>query len=806
MTPGEKTTHCSAYEGEIVLNRRQLLKSTGAATALGVSNAMAVAPFDSPTARFDDQRQQVLPPWAFSLPLRIPPTPRPTFVGTFEAVDSKEYVFGPDDPAAVGDAFHGVALEWAATPEHWSLYGFSPQSGCTASERKDSWCEKQRLFGEISAHDGSGAIKNWGHFPIKCYKMHVESAMAPLVPGSPDTRIFGYGGMTPGPTLKFRHGQPAVVRFQNHLENEISVHLHGAHTPSHSDGFPTFYVLQGKSRDYFYPNFVPLKLEKEQDRWVPDESEAQSTMWYHDHGMDATGFNVSKGLAGFALFYSEKELDLIAKGILPGLGADSCTDPELCERLDDPELEDPERPGYYRYGKEPYHNPYDLPLVLQDKVIDERTGQISFETNAHNGYLGDTFFVNGVPWPRYQAENRKYRLRLLNGSNARVYRLRLLSEEDFLLSQQGGLSEDELRRRAKPFLRIGKDSWLWSEAVQVQDVVLTMANRADLIVDFPSLAEASKLKQGETARFYLVNTMPQTDGRGPKQELQDPGDPRVLPLPFEFQGKRLPELRKPIALMRFDVSGPKAENDATVQAGTALIPREPIDPDAVGVVREFIFERGKGAWQINGRFYDPTIANASPTLHTAEEWVLRNGGGGWWHPIHIHLESHQIVRYEKDFAADDVIDLRDPPDPNRLDQLTDVTGALHRTELTAYHDTQVLGPNTAVRIRLRFRTFNGPFVFHCHNLEHEDMRMMFNFEMKPTNANPPPDGRVQADVVAANTAPDSRSHGNVVTFNGRREGSDSGRVGELPWEFAPIPLSPTSDANENVIPPFTPKP
>lgn len=789
-----------------MLNRRDVLTlSTAAATAASVTSALAANPFDNPTARFSAPQQQVLPAWAFSLPLNIPPTPRPTTVGQFDQVDGKKYAFGADDPAAVGEVFHGVALEWGATPPHWTLYDFPSQSAGLPSS-SDSWKHKQKHFGDIALHDQSGSIHNWGGFPIKCYKVHIESKLLQLIPDLPRTRIFGYGGLTPGPTFKFRHGQPVVIRYQNHLENEVSVHLHGAHTPSHSDGFPTFYVLQGKSRDYFYPNFVPLKLQKENGAWVPDYSEAQSTMWYHDHGMDATGFNVSKGLAGFALFYSEEELKLIANNTLPGLGKLSCIDPELDGRVDDADLEDPQRPGYYRYGKEPYHNPYDLPLVLQDKVIDQRTGQIAFDTNAHNGYLGDTFFVNGVPWPFVKAENRKYRLRVLNGSNARIYRLRLLSEEDYLLSQQSGLSDAELRDKAKRFLRIGKDSWLWEKAVGLQDVVLAMANRADLVIDFPALKEAAGLKENETARFYLVNTMPQTDGRGPKQELQDPGDPRVFPLPFELDDLTLPELSKPIALMRFDVTGAPVEGDARVVADTPLIKREPIAPDDVKVVREFVFGRGKGAWQVNNRFYDPTISNASPTLHTAEEWILRNEGGGWWHPIHIHLESHQIIQYLKDFGADEVIDLREPPDPNRLNDLTDVTKALGDAHLTAYHDTQVLGPNTVVRIRIRMRTFNGPFVFHCHNLEHEDMRMMFNFELKPLMANSPSGEHVETDVIAANTIPDARTHGNVVTLNGRKHGAEEGRIGELPWEFAPIPFSKTVDADENVIPPFEANP
>jgi hypothetical protein len=98
---------------------------------------------------------------------------------------------------------------------------------------------------------------------------------------------------------------------------------------------------------------------------------------------------------------------------------------------------------------------------------------------------------------------------------------------------------------------------------------------------------------------------------------------------------------------------------------------------------------------------------------------------------------------------------------------------------------------------MRFRTWNGPFVFHCHNLEHEDMRMMFNFEPVPRTAmpgSPPP-------TVAANVVPNARTHGNDVTLQGAR--NQSRRIGELPWDYRPVPEDTVNDAGINVIPPRT---
>ncbi|MFM8398543.1 MAG: hypothetical protein ACKOAH_12005, partial [Pirellula sp.] len=92
---------------------------------------------------------------------------------------------------------------------------------------------------------------------------------------------------------------------------------------------------------------------------------------------------------------------------------------------------------FYREAETPYFNPYDLPLVLQDRVIDPQTGQIIYDSDGHNGYIGNTQLINGVPWPVIEVKSRKYRLRLLDGSNARIYRLRFLDADTLGLHPTG---------------------------------------------------------------------------------------------------------------------------------------------------------------------------------------------------------------------------------------------------------------------------------------------------------------------------------------------------------------------------------
>jgi hypothetical protein len=150
---------------------------------------------------------------------------------------------------------------------------------------------------------------------------------------------------------------------------------------------------------------------------------------------------------------------------------------------------------------------------------------------------------------------------------------------------------------------------------------------------------------------------------------------------------------------------------------------------------------------VSQRFFDEERADATPVLGGLEVWHLVNRSGGWWHPIHIHLKSHQQIYI--DFAG-------------RKMSRRDINGALYpgvsndmKSENALphdcyKHDTSILGPNTEVMILMRFRTFCGPFVFHCHNLNHEDMRMMVTVDPRLEalgKVNPQPSDTQQGDRV-----------------------------------------------------------
>jgi FtsP/CotA-like multicopper oxidase with cupredoxin domain len=499
----------------------------------------------------------------------------PRFVQNLPIPPVKQPISTGVPPWEVGDCFHGVA------PEYFDR-----------SLAEDASLEFPQLF------------------PEQYYELSIRETVGEIIPGV-RTPLLGYDGIVPGPTFKVRSCQPIVVRQFNDLrDTELSTHLHGGHNPSHSDGYPNFYILPGKARDYFYTNTVPMLGGK------PDFSECPSTCWYHDHAMDISAKTILHGLSGFFLHYDDLELELIRRNVLP---ADSL----------------------------------DIPVSIQDRSFNS-DGTIFFDPLDHDGYLGDVYVLNGKAFPKMHVQRRKYRFRFLNGSNARHIELRLSDKS--------------------PFLGLGTDSWLYPEAIIRRTILMSPAKRADVVIDFTNSPN----------EVFLENILEQNDGRGPNGKLDD-------------RDVRIPGTQ----MMKFVVEGPKQPNNATVREGTRLRPHVPIRPEEIVQTRVFEFHRSKGAWQINQKFFDEFRADACPKVGSAERWILRNGSGGWWHPVHIHLESHQIQK----------IDGKIPPLAERFKV-----------------DTTMLGPNTEAEIFMKFRTFRGPFVFHCHNVEHEDMRMMFVFD------------------------------------------------------------------------------
>jgi len=506
------------------------------------------------------------------------------------------------------------------------------------------------------APEWSSHPADWDRFPVQYYGLSHRPGRARFLPSSMNlaTDFWGYAGCNADGAMR-PTGLPPTFRFRVGQPALVRVTNDLPEEMSlhmHGGHWPAH--ADG------HASFLNLPA-KTRDCYYPnvvplfggvaDVTHTPSTVWYHDHAHHLTAPHVARGLGGgMALTLDDLELGLISGGVLPGIRGVSDVGPE-------------------------YRNPYDLPLVIRDDIFDS-SGALRYTSNAHNGYLGNVARVNGQAYPYLKVERRKYRFRVLVASNARVWQFRLSD--------------------SSTFLRIGKDAFLYPRPQQTQCFLAGPATRADLIVDF------SKYRVGE--EIYLENILPQQDPRGPGGTLDAVNGTTVTGTP-PFRHR----------VLKFVVGDRDPRfADATISPTTPLRPFVPIAPEEIVARRSFLFERKNGAWAINGQFWDPAVVNAIPKLGTAEEWTIKNGAGGWWHPIHLHLEGHQQVA---DVATGKPIPYHD----------------------SFLCDTTMLGPNSEFRIRVRFRTFKGPFVFHCHAIEHEDQDMMFQFDPRdPVTASTTP--------------------------------------------------------------------
>lgn len=535
-----------------------------------------------------------------------------------------------------------------------------------------------------------GIARNTAQLVPKVVKNATTGAMEVKWINSPVASYFGIDGQGAdnasevtyhGPTFKTKVGQQVMTRQRNYTDEYYSTHLHGAHTNGHGDGFPTYVIAPGNYRDYFSANTVPWRdadHDGEFDDGEYDFHDAPSSMWYHDHGMRITNKHVLEGASAIWMTFDDLELDLLKNGVLPGY--DAGFDPDYVKAN-----------GYNPAGfdKERFManpSPYDVPLVISDITLNA-DGTIRNDIENDDGELGDIALINGKAYPEYNVNPTQYRFRILNGSVARFQNLIL----------------EEPATGANPsFMRIGKDTWLYPQPIENKTIYMSGAQRADVVVDF------SKYKPGDV--IYLKNILEQTSGKGPKGTADDPqpitGE-RILK--FVVQ-----DPNKDDSVVKDRASNPilpKAsvayqDNPSTVSVKeNELRPNTPIytGPDTVvDGTRYMRFERTNGQWVISDIIYEAERADVTPTLDRVEKWVLQNNSGGWAHPLHIHLEAHQIVK---------------------------INGHAPRPEDQWKNDTVVIDPNGVVEIYIQFRSFEGPFMMHCHILDHEDHEMMANIDI-----------------------------------------------------------------------------
>jgi spore coat protein A len=442
------------------------------------------------------------------------------------------------------------------------------------------------------------------------YAITQRAARVEILPGT-RTTVWGYDGIFPGPTIESRRGRPVVVRHRNELPVPTVVHLHGGHTPAEHDGWPLDLVLPvGDPSDWAgHSGMTGRHAAGMQDYRYPMDQRA-ATLWYHDHRMDFTGPAVYRGLAGFHLVRDEVE------DALPLPHGERELPLLICDRAFDAD-------GEFAY-----------PSI--DPQLRHRPG---VEEEWMEGVLGDVVLVNGAAWPVHEVDAARYRLRILNGANARRFRL--------VLRVPGGPD--------LPMTQVGSDGGLLAAPVVHDSLTVAPAERFDVVVDFSAVPVGT--------RVTMVNTL----GEGSTGHV-----------------------------LRFEVVRPAAD-DSHVPDRLAQVER--LTPGTVR--RDFLFARGDvgghAGWTINGTAFHPDHSLADVPLGRTETWRFRTDVH---HPVHVHLDSFQVLR-------------RGSGGPGAFDG--------------GWKDTVDIRPGEVVDVAVRFSDYSGPFVFHCHNLEHEDMAMMAVF-------------------------------------------------------------------------------
>lgn len=440
-----------------------------------------------------------------------------------------------------------------------------------------------------------------------------------------------------GPIFRVRKGQRVRIHFINELPEESIVHWHGLHVSEIMDGHPRFAIAPGET--YVY-DFQVLNRA--------------GTYWYHPHPHGRTGPQVYNGLAGLFLVTDDEEA-----------------------ALDLPTGE------------------YDVPLVLQDRTFDANN-QLRYLPNGMMdrmmGFLGERILVNGQPDFVLPVATRAYRLRLLNGSNSRVYKL---GWED-----------------GTPLTVIGTDGGLLEAPVQRDYVVLGPAERVDLWVDFGGRPVGAEMR---------LQSLPFS---GAEVGGVMGGGPARAALPNGSQ----------FTVLRVRIEREAAVTQALPERLTTI--QWPRLEDAINAASPRVFTIGMQhmGWTLNGRTFEMegVASDEIVRLNTLEVWEFENpvnsrgggsgmmgtsmgrgGGMGMVHPIHVHGLQFQILERE---VASDLAGNWETVRDGHVDE--------------GWKDVVLLMPGERVRLLLKFEDYTGLFLYHCHNLEHEDMGMMRNYRVE----------------------------------------------------------------------------
>lgn len=446
--------------------------------------------------------------------------------------------------------------------------------------------------------------------------LKAQAGSTTFFPGR-ESRTLGYNGSYLGPTLRLHRGDDVEVAVTNALAEDTAVHWHGLLTPAELDGGPHQGIRPGAT----WRPVLPVR-------------QPAATLFYHSHVHNRTAEQVYAGLAGVLIVSDDGERAL-------GLPAE--------------------------YGVD------DLPLVLQDRHFENGrlVLPVGMMTLMH-GRRGDTILANGTPNAVARVPGRLVRLRLVNGSNARIFDLSFGDGRAFhWIASEGGFLE-------KP--------------VKLRSLTLAPGERAEILVNFAD-GRPVALETAPDLNAPMMMGM-QTRLRGIASDILGSGRESVL---------------------RFE---PHADSASPAVVPERLVARELLDPSRAVRRRRFVLNMGMAGMMgggmgrgtgdmgqggmammsINGRPFEMDRIDEKVRLGDAEIWEA--SGEMMAHPLHIHGVHFEVLS-------------RAGGGPTLRDQ--------------GPKDTVLVKELVELLVRFTQPAVKVPFMYHCHILEHEDNGMMGQF-------------------------------------------------------------------------------
>jgi spore coat protein A len=524
---------------------------------------------------------------------------------------------------------------------------------------------------------------------------------------SPDPNNFGYLG----PTVVAKENNQLNVQWYNNLPNSYPLpldetlhwafaghmnhpsmhsitndgipavpHLHGGNTESESDGLP----------EAWWSSITGVTgMDFVKTLYTYDNNQEAATIWYHDHALGITRLNVYMGLAAFYFLRDDNELNMINTNQLPS-------------------------------------GQYEIEMAIQDKMF-YPDGSLAYPDapwmsmpgftpwaggpSVQPEFFGEVITVNGKAWPVLDVEPRKYRFRILNGSDSRFYNMTL----------------NTTVTTATPFrwTVIGSDQGFLNAPLSQRELLIAPGERYDVVIDFSDpalLGQTIIVRNNAKTPFPNGATVnPNTTGQimAFRVGTTPVVDPVVLPASLRPNPVATLTPNKVRKLMLFE----GMDEFGRMQPMLGTINTTLSDPQ--------IDLEGTLMWS------DPTTE--LPELGSTEVWEIYNATVDA-HPMHLHLVQFQILGRQK-FTATVLPKMNMAHDGSMSmgGKLTNIKLKGKSTKPGLYEsgwkDTGIMYPGEVTSVIAKFERL-GEYVWHCHILSHEDNEMMRRFEVVPASTLP----------------------------------------------------------------------